>query len=717
MWKDYLESVNNVQRLIHFFGGITVKRLIFSALVIAFFHLPVFSQATVNANRQNTTANEYPEKIRDILITQDRRAPFDSKLIGLLDDSSAAVREKALMCYANLQDTNAIPLLVDRINSDAAVFAIGQTAGLLSARSRATLEHDIIYSRFDQIKSTSTRNRLIEEIGKFGTEQALIDLYLRFAIDGTSDYREGFIMSAARFAIRGVATNDVTQYLVNLAKDFDNVPWQAVYALQRIGNHQVTQAAIAELRPLFQHRNPLVRIHFATLLGKLKDPAVALDPLSKMAEFDGDWRVRVNALRALGNFDLSHQDQIIAMLTRSLSHENPHIPITALATIGNLSLKESDSPAMKNLFDFMKKISFNKDQDYLWQVQAEASSTLAKLIGSDAAQYINLKSASSRQAEARLLVALGTTGSKEIFSTLVSYVDKNDQLLSRSALDGLLELAKANPQSQAIIDGTVQAASVGLKSGDVAIIASGAAILGDSLCANSSSADKLLDALDNLHVPGDIEAIQEICSSLGKLKSHKAIASLEKLLNQPDRSVKLAALDALKSITGREYSAEMRIEPLYTDFDFQYLGSLPAPIRVKMETAKGDVVMELDKNAAPFTVMSFLKLAEQRGFFRGRIFHRIVPNFVVQGGDPRGDGWGGPEYTLRSEFSLLKFNEGTVGMASSGKDTEGSQFFITQSPQPHLDGKYTIIGKVISGMEAVNKLQVDDRIYDIKLIQ
>ena len=94
-----------------------------------------------------------------------------------------------------------------------------------------------------------------------------------------------------------------------------------------------------------------------------------------------------------------------------------------------------------------------------------------------------------------------------------------------------------------------------------------------------------------------------------------------------------------------------------------------------------------------------------------------MPNFVVQGGDPRGDGWGGPEYTLRSECSPLSYEEGTIGMANSGKDTEGSQFFITQSPQPHLDGRYTIIGKVVSGLDAVNKLQVDDRIYDIKIIK
>jgi peptidylprolyl isomerase len=136
-----------------------------------------------------------------------------------------------------------------------------------------------------------------------------------------------------------------------------------------------------------------------------------------------------------------------------------------------------------------------------------------------------------------------------------------------------------------------------------------------------------------------------------------------------------------------------------------------------METIRGVVRMELYKSAAPFTVMSFLKLATQRAFYRGLVFHRVVPNFVVQGGDPRGDGWGGPGYSIRSEFSTRTYETGSLGIASSGKDTEGSQFFITQSPQPHLDGRYTNFGRVVSGMDAVDKIRVDDHIFDVKIVQ
>jgi cyclophilin family peptidyl-prolyl cis-trans isomerase len=105
----------------------------------------------------------------------------------------------------------------------------------------------------------------------------------------------------------------------------------------------------------------------------------------------------------------------------------------------------------------------------------------------------------------------------------------------------------------------------------------------------------------------------------------------------------------------------------------------------------------------------------RKGFYKGLTFHRVIPNFVVQGGDPRGDGWGGPGYAIRSEFSLVNFERGMVGIASAGKDTEGCQFFITHSPAPHLDGRYTIFAKVVEGQDVVDRIQVGDTITDISL--
>ena len=137
----------------------------------------------------------------------------------------------------------------------------------------------------------------------------------------------------------------------------------------------------------------------------------------------------------------------------------------------------------------------------------------------------------------------------------------------------------------------------------------------------------------------------------------------------------------------------------------------PGP-RVTIETERGPVVVELLPVEAPLTVAAFLSLVDRR-YFDGSTWHRVVPNFVVQDGDPRGDGWGGPGFALRDEVNPVRYETGTVGMALSGPDTGGSQFFITHSPQPHLDGTYTVFGRVVSGLGAVGAIGQGERIGSI----
>jgi cyclophilin family peptidyl-prolyl cis-trans isomerase len=147
--------------------------------------------------------------------------------------------------------------------------------------------------------------------------------------------------------------------------------------------------------------------------------------------------------------------------------------------------------------------------------------------------------------------------------------------------------------------------------------------------------------------------------------------------------------------------------------DWKLLNSYPQTPMATMQTKYGTIVIELMKNKAPGTVVNFIQLANN-GFYNGKTFHRVVSNFVIQGGCPRGDGYGALDYTIRSEFSSMRWdNEGLVGMASSGNHTEGTQFFISNAPAFHLDGNYTIFGKVKSGMEIIHKIQQSDAIEKI----
>ncbi|MCQ3939371.1 MAG: peptidylprolyl isomerase [Chloroflexi bacterium] len=147
--------------------------------------------------------------------------------------------------------------------------------------------------------------------------------------------------------------------------------------------------------------------------------------------------------------------------------------------------------------------------------------------------------------------------------------------------------------------------------------------------------------------------------------------------------------------------------PFIIDANRQYIATL--------ETEKGNIVIELYPDKAPLAVNSFVFLARQ-GWYDGVTFHRVIPGFAAQAGDPSGTGRGNPGYFFKNEISDLLFNKpGVVGMANSGPDTNGSQFFITFAPAAHLNGAYTIFGQVIRGLEAAEQLTPRDPAQGLNL--
>ncbi|MGK7890815.1 MAG: peptidylprolyl isomerase [Leptolyngbyaceae cyanobacterium] len=132
-----------------------------------------------------------------------------------------------------------------------------------------------------------------------------------------------------------------------------------------------------------------------------------------------------------------------------------------------------------------------------------------------------------------------------------------------------------------------------------------------------------------------------------------------------------------------------------------------------METEKGTINIDFFDNDAPNTVKNFVDLAN-KGFYDGLTFHRVIDNFVIQGGCPQGTGTGGPGYTIKCEINPNKHEAGSLSMAHAGKDTGGSQFFICHSPQPHLDGVHTVFGKT-NDMDVVNAIKAGDKMVSVKI--
>lgn len=188
------------------------------------------------------------------------------------------------------------------------------------------------------------------------------------------------------------------------------------------------------------------------------------------------------------------------------------------------------------------------------------------------------------------------------------------------------------------------------------------------------------------YATGDFENAKknlQLANDAGKLKVVKpaaeALASVDQKLAQWEEEAKIRAAEAKAD-------------------------DLP---RVKFATSKGDIVIELFENEAPNTVANFISLVE-KGFYNGLKFHRVIPGFMAQGGDPLGNGSGGPGYTIDCECTSgdhRKHFRGTLSMAHAGPNTGGSQFFLTFVPTPHLDGKHTVFGRVIEGMNVLAKLQ------------
>jgi len=134
-----------------------------------------------------------------------------------------------------------------------------------------------------------------------------------------------------------------------------------------------------------------------------------------------------------------------------------------------------------------------------------------------------------------------------------------------------------------------------------------------------------------------------------------------------------------------------------------------------LETTKGTIKFELYETEAPITTKNFIDLT-QKGFYNGLTFHRVIRGFMIQGGCPKGDGTGGPGYSIRDEFHpKLKHTKGAVSMANAGPNTGGSQFFITEAPQPHLDGKHSVFGQVKEGQNVVESIKKGDKIIKVTI--
>ncbi len=255
-----------------------------------------------------------------------------------------------------------------------------------------------------------------------------------------------------------------------------------------------------------------------------------------------------------------------------------------------------------------------------------------------------------------------------------------------------------------------------LKESDVIIRGTAADLLGE-LPTNLTNIEALRDALGVALKDKDLnDAALSIVDALGKQKNRNANLAIMPALDSEDHLIRRKAVAVLRSTGAGDFTARIgNVKTRNTTADYERaIGRIGKTVQAVVSTGKGSFTIDLLPEAAPLNVDNFIQLAK-RGFFNGVTFHRVVPNFVVQGGDPRGDGNGGPGYSVRCEINEVPYQRGAVGMALSGKDTGGSQWFVTHAPQPHLDGGYTVFGRVSAGMSVVDNLVRGDAIHSVAI--
>jgi cyclophilin family peptidyl-prolyl cis-trans isomerase len=235
----------------------------------------------------------------------------------------------------------------------------------------------------------------------------------------------------------------------------------------------------------------------------------------------------------------------------------------------------------------------------------------------------------------------------------------------------------------------------------------------------ASAAPALVQAYRSSLADSTYTARAAALAALTELAPAVARPLLEEALSDRDWAVRVRAAELLRGMGAEAAAAAQVLRPAtggraLAEAEWQMLLNPPFSPLAYIDTDRGTIEVELAILDAPRTVANFVALARD-GFFNGVPIHRVVPDFVVQDGDPRGDGEGGPGYTIRDEINQRPYLRGTVGMALDWRDTGGSQFFITHSPQPQLDGRYTVFGQVITGMDVVDQIAQWDVVRQVRI--
>jgi cyclophilin family peptidyl-prolyl cis-trans isomerase/HEAT repeat protein len=719
--------------------------LMVCALVLGIRRDASAQQRTAQRSPKPAPVKPIPDDVMLRIIRAEDERRWDNDLGVLLFDQDMRVRERAALAAGRIGDERAVASLIALLQTDAearvrarAAFGLGEIESAKGADSLAEAAQ--------KAKETGeVRARAVEALGKIiaalpkadeARGKSLGEVILKTLDDELRREprpNRDVVLLGLTAALRARPTNAGATVARFLSSGDARVRADAANTLARLR----AKDGLAQLRTLLANdADPVVRANAARVLGVAEDVA-SLDALAARVNNDADERVRVSSIRALGSLKdaraavpligrahalmpayraakmggLDHPREtnelleIATSLGRVLPNTNDESTITWLRAFRETEMAAPEVEiafARIAPFTYLREKPFNKLSDERqraeilrdWRRVSALAQALTEIAG------ITAEAAGSGivslQADAQI--------------TLRSWVD-DPALAAQAAPDVLRSLAafKANDL------GTVLRKQMTAK--DVIVRATAAELLGE-LQPDETNARLLAEALPVASRDELNDAALSILDSLAKQKTAAANEAIKTMLDSPDPLVRRRAAAHLKANGAGDYSQRVAsLASRNTAADYaRALSRLGKSVRAIVSTDKGAFTIELLPDEAPLNVDNFARLAAS-GYFNNITFHRVVPNFVIQGGDPRGDGNGGPGYQIRCEINEVPYERGAVGMALSGKDTGGSQWFVTHSPQPHLDGGYTVFGRVVAGMDVVDRIARGDRIRSINVTE
>lgn len=643
-------------------------------------------------------------------VTQGRHAviapapPPQPTLLTLVSDSEARIRRRAALAIGRTRLPDGIAPLLPVLSGDVeaevrqmAAFALGLIGDAQAADALVTALTD---------PDPLVQGRAAEALGLIGHKAgagpiaAMMAVHTRAGVlDAIApddlEYPKPPAVAAVTLGLYALVRIGAYDQLATVMLNADGQPisrwWPVGYAFRRINDPRAGSALLA----LLQGEGVYTRAFAARGLGIVKEARGITPLIAVLSNQKEAVPVRIEATRSVADLDAAAAVEPLIRIVASTTAD-PNLRLEAVTALGQLRA----SAAVEMFIELMTDTWPSMRAAALAALaRTDADTLFLALSGLDVDQHWSVRAA--------LATALGGLGLERAQPRLLEMMDDQDQRVLPAVLTALAGLGAPTAESLLVER---------LTSDDVVVRQ--AAANGLARLKSRAAVGALIKAYDTAARDPIYIARAAILAAVAELDPDAARGLLDRAMADRDWATRVRAAALLRTLEP-DTDVRMRIRPAPGAAlpELNDLGPMVNPSVTPVayiDTTKGLIQIELAVLDAPRTVTSFVSLA-RRNFLGATPFHRIVPNFVAQDGDPRGDGEGGPGYTIRDEINQLPYLRGTVGMALDWEDTGGSQFFITHSPQPHLDARYTVFGRVVNGMDVVDRLQQWDQIRSVRV--